>query len=331
MAINVKRETAAAQRRPERIPERNPERGTPLISPLITDDTLKQMYKAMLQCRALEERTRALSKRKSEVKSSAVGAQEAIVAGVAMNLRPDDIVAPSRGSFIADFVKGTPLHATLSAIDRLIAASSAGKVRSSSGRASPKVVSANDGTSNALIPPASVAAQLNIATGLALANKLRQTTDVVVVFIGGSWSSPAVKDEALHFAGVHRLPIIYVHDQRAADSAANTMKASHDASKAVGDYGFPSIPVDGNDLVAVYRVAHEAIKRARRGGGPTTIECKICRCHDQLNRDRSQTDPVMRMERYLAARKLFSQDWKRKSVNAFKTQLDAAVKRVRRT
>jgi TPP-dependent pyruvate/acetoin dehydrogenase alpha subunit len=327
MATNVKRETAAAPHHPERIPENTTERGTPLI----TDDTLKQLYKAMLHCRALEDHTRALSRRKSDVKSSAVGPQEAIVAGVAMNLRPDDIVAPSHGRVIADFVKGTPLHATLTAIDRLIAAGSATKARYSSGRASLNVASVNDGTFNALTPPASVAAQLNIATGLALANKLRQTTDVVVLFVGGGWASPGVEDEALHFAGVHRLPIIYVRHQRVADSAADTMKMLDAAREAIDDYGFPSIPVDGNDLVAVYRVAHEAIKRARQGGGPTAIECKVCRCHGQLDPDRSQTDQVIRMERYLAARKLFSQDWKRQTMNAFKAQLDAAVKRVRRT
>jgi TPP-dependent pyruvate/acetoin dehydrogenase alpha subunit len=245
-----------------------------------------------------------------------------------MNLQPDDIVAPSRGSVIADFVKGAPLHATLTAIDRLIAAGSARKARYSSGRASLNIASVNDGTSNALIPPASVAAQLNIAAGLALANKLRQTTDVVVAFVGGGWASPGVEDEAMHFAGVHRLPIIYVGDQRIADHAAKTIKTP-DRSKAIDDYGFPSIPVDGNDLVAVYRVAHEAIKRARQGGGPTAIECKVCRCHGQL--DRSQTDQLIRMERYLGARKLFSQEWKRQTVNAFKAQLDAAVKRARRT
>jgi TPP-dependent pyruvate/acetoin dehydrogenase alpha subunit len=327
MAINVKRETAAARHHPQRIAESIPERGTPLI----TDDTLKQLYKAMLQCRALEEHTRTLSRRKSGVKSSAVGPQEAIVAGVAKNLRPDDIVAPSHGSVIADFVKGRPLHATLTAIDRLIAAGSASKARYSSRRASLNIASVNDGTSNALIPPASVAAQLNIATGLALANKFRQTTDVVVVFVGGGWASPGVEDEALHFAGVHRLPIMYVHDRRVADSAADTMKTLDGSRKAIDAYGFPSIPVDGNDLVAVYRVAHEAIKRARQGGGPTAIECTVCRCHGQLDRDRSQTDQVIRMERYLAARKLFSQEWKRQTVNAFKAQLDAAVKRVRRT
>ena len=86
----------------------------------------------------------------------------------------------------------------------------------------------------------------------------------------------------------------------------------------------------GNDLVALYRVAHEAIKRARQGGGPTLMDCKLRHRSRQLNHDRSETDPVARMERYLATRKLFSQDWKRQIVRAFKVELDAAVKQARR-
>ncbi|MGI8770335.1 MAG: thiamine pyrophosphate-dependent enzyme [Acidobacteriaceae bacterium] len=313
MASNTKREAAPAQQPPERISEH----GTPLIS----DDKLRQLYSAMLQCRALEERARALARRKNLLHFSSAGQQEAILAAVSMDLRPDDTIAPSEGSFIADFVKGASLHTTLHAMQCLIAAGSTGKGRSSPGPASPSSASLDDGAANALIPPASTAAQISIATGLGLAKKLRHTGHIVVVFARGRWASAGVEEEALRFAGMHGLPILYVvQDGTGADSRSATGD----------DYGFPSIPVDGNDLVALYRVAHEAIKRARQGGGPTLMDCKLRHCSDQLDHDRSETDPVARMERYLATRKLFSQDWKRQIVRAFKVELDAAVKQARR-
>ena len=106
MASNIKREAAPAQQLPERILEH----GTPLIS----DDKLRQLYSVMLQCRALEERARALARRKNLLHFSSAGQQEAILARRGLwNLRPDDTIAPSEGSFIADFVKGAPLHRTL--------------------------------------------------------------------------------------------------------------------------------------------------------------------------------------------------------------------------
>ncbi len=289
-----------------------PGRGAPLIS----NDTLRQLYVAMLRCRALEERTRALASRKKLVQSPIMGQQEATIAAVAADLLPDDTIAPSEGSFIADFLRGAPLHETVHAIERLIAANSPAKPRRSSRHAG-----LNDDSSNIVIPPPSVAAQLSIATGAALANSLRQTADIVVVFVRGGWTSGGVEEEILHFAGTHALPILYVVQDRSDRAPANAAR---------GDYGLPSIPVDDNDLVALYRVAHEGIKRARQGGGPTLMDCKLCGREQQLERDRSETDPVARMERYLATRKIFSQDWKRQTVRAFKAELDAAMARARR-
>lgn len=314
MATEIKAEPATARHLPE------------CATPLISDDKLKQLYSAMLQCRTLQERRRALAKRRNLLQAAAVGQQEAILAGVAMDLRPEDTIAPSYGSVIADFVKGMPLEITLNAIDRLLPASSTGKPRPASSAGLP-----NSDSSNAMISaPESIAAQLSIAAGLALAHKLRKSGNVVVVFANGRWASRNAGDEALRFAGAHGLPIIFVvEDSRGAGTGSRRSPIPDRARVPIEDYGFPSIPVDGNDLVALYRVAHEAIKRARLHGGPTLMDCKLFRC-GQFDDDRSETDPVMRMERYLAARKLFSADWKRQMVRAFKAELDAASSKQRK-
>jgi TPP-dependent pyruvate/acetoin dehydrogenase alpha subunit len=84
---------------------------------LISDDTLRQLYASMLKCRMLEERARKGSKRSKIADSlSFTMGQEASTVGVALDLRPDDMVSPSQGDFIANFVKGVPLRETLSQI-----------------------------------------------------------------------------------------------------------------------------------------------------------------------------------------------------------------------
>jgi pyruvate dehydrogenase E1 component alpha subunit len=91
--------------------------------------------------------------------------------------------------------------------------------------------------------------------------------------------------------------------------------------------GVTSITVDGNDVVAVYRVAYESLERVRRGGGAVLIEAKPYRQHGQalLNTGR---DPLTHMEQYLAAKKLFTARWKNGLVQQFSRELDAVIRKV---
>jgi TPP-dependent pyruvate/acetoin dehydrogenase alpha subunit len=113
-------------------------------------------------------------------------------------------------------------------------------------------------------------------------------------------------------------------------------KLDNASPKAVG-FGFPGITVDGNDAVAVYRVAQEAIERARCGGGPTLIEAQTSRGYrhaeiDPANyraptevEERESTDPIAAMERYLTGKDLFSEAWKNEITEGFQRELDAAI------
>jgi TPP-dependent pyruvate/acetoin dehydrogenase alpha subunit len=96
------------------------------------------------------------------------------------------------------------------------------------------------------------------------------------------------------------------------------------ARKAQTD-GLTTITVDGNDVVAVYRVAYESLERMRRGGGAVLIEAKPYRRHGQvlLNGER---DPLTHMEQYLTAKKLFSTRWKTGIAQQFSRELGAVVK-----
>ncbi len=77
-------------------------------------------------------------------------------------------------------------------------------------------------------------------------------------------------------AGIKSLPIVFIHcgGLCGGDRGAKTSVKQEDIGLLAEDNDIPSIPVDGLDLAAVYRVAHESVLRARRGGGPTLIECK---------------------------------------------------------
>ena len=83
------------------------------------------------------------------------------------------------------------------------------------------------------------------------------------------------------------------------------------------------ITVDGNDVVAVYRVAYESLERVRQGGGPVLIEGRAWQQAGKRLR-RAETDPLIHMERYLGARRLFSRRWKAQLVREFSREIDSA-------
>ncbi len=126
---------------------------------------------------------------------------------------------------------------------------------------------------------APVATQVPHAVGAALASKLRGLGEVAVTTFGDGGSSPGDVHEAMNFAGVHKLPVIFVCEfNNFAISVASTkqMAVPNVAVRAAG-YGFPGVTVDGNDVLAVYRAAREAAERARAGEGATFIEAKTYR------------------------------------------------------
>ena len=97
---------------------------------------------------------------------------------------------------------------------------------------------------------------------------------VVLVYFGDGGSSQGETHEAMNFAGVHRLPIIFIcENKRYAISVPLSKQMAVDsvASRAQG-YGMPGVVIDGCDIFAVYEATAEAAVRARSGGGPTLVE-----------------------------------------------------------
>jgi acetoin:2,6-dichlorophenolindophenol oxidoreductase subunit alpha len=304
--------------------------GKPSFS-LISNEKLTALYTTMVKCRMLGERARVLSKR-SEFAGKyypAVG-REACVVGTAIDLDAEDTIGLSHRDYITSFVKGAPLEKIFCQL--CARASSPDKGRSSPAHMGSAPV-------NVITPSSTIAAQLNIATGVALANKMRKSGKIAVAYSDDRAKSLGVWHEALNFAGTRRLPILFVVGDytRAQSAALKGPTRVEDMSEKARVYGFPGIAVDGNDVVAVYRVAYEAIARARQGRGPTLIECKTYRWygHSEIDpanhrrpaaRERRETnDPIANMEKYLDGKGLFNAEMKQTIVEGFSRELDAAI------
>src|SRR5512141_2745492 len=132
---------------------------------------------------------------------------------------------------------------------------------------------------NILSVSSPVATQLLHATGIAYAAKIRQTGQVTITYIGEGSSNQGDFHEGLNFAGVHRLPVIYVVENNgyAISVPMALQSAVPDIAIRGAGYAMPGVIIDGMDILACYRAGRDAIDRARRGEGPTLIEAKVTR------------------------------------------------------
>jgi TPP-dependent pyruvate/acetoin dehydrogenase alpha subunit len=152
-----------------------------------------------------------------------------------------------------------------------------------------------------------------VAVGLALAFKMRREQRVAMTFFGDGATANGQSHEALNFAGIHRLPVVFLlENNQFAYSTPNELEFAVDPVERARTYGFPGLKVDGNDVEAVFDAAREAVDRARRGDGPTLIECETMRMHGhgahddmsyvpkEMFEEWRRRDPIERYERRLA-------------------------------
>jgi len=174
---------------------------------------------------------------------------------------------------------------------------------------------------------------------VALAYKMQRKPNIVVALSGEGATSLGFWHEAVNFAGVHKLPIVFVIENNLyAESVPVALQtAVEDMSVKASAYGFPGLTVDGNDVVAVYSAMRKAIDRARTGNGPTLLECKTYRWygHSEIDpakyRDPAEVeywksrDPIPAMERYLQSKQLWSHEWKKELTAESNAEIDDAI------
>jgi len=149
-----------------------------------------------------------------------------------------------------------------------------------------------------------------IAAGAALADSQLKTGFVTLCFFGDGAINKGTFHEALNFAALKRLPVVYLceNNRYAQYTAVSRTTSIEDLSIRAGGFGIPGLTVDGNDVGAVFREVSKAVSRARAGGGPTLVvadtyrlgghfigDAEVYRTPDEVNRWRGQ-DPITRME-----------------------------------
>ncbi|HHE04971.1 MAG TPA: pyruvate dehydrogenase (acetyl-transferring) E1 component subunit alpha [candidate division WOR-3 bacterium] len=124
-----------------------------------------------------------------------------------------------------------------------------------------------------------VGAGIPIATGSAYSAKLRGTDQVTISFFGDAASNQGTFHESINMAAAWKLPVVYVCENNLYGISVDIRKvtATKDIAIRAKAYNIPGVAVDGNDVLEVYRVTKEAVERARKGEGPTLIECKTYR------------------------------------------------------
>ncbi len=238
----------------------------------LTDQQLLDMYYKMLLTQALSERMRVLQRMGKGTFAISAEGHEGAQVGTAYALRPgQDWTVPYYRSV------GVAVTVGMTARDVLMAFFARRDDISSGGRNMPNHFSHRE--LRIVSGSAPVATQVAHAVGIALASKLRGLDEVTFVYFGDGATSKGDTHEAMNFAGVHRLPVVFICENNFYAISVHVSKqmAVENVSIRAQGYGFPGVTVDGTDVLAVYRAALEAHQRAQAGEGPTFIEVKTYR------------------------------------------------------
>lgn len=237
----------------------------------IDKKTLLDMYTKMLTIRRFEERVAELlyTGELPGMVHPYVG-EEAVAVGACANLRPDDRITSTHRGHGHLIAKGGDVRLMMAELFGRKAGYCKGKGGS---------MHIADFSIGILGACGIVGGGLPIATGSGLAAKLQKTDQVTVCFFGDGAANQGSFHESVNLASVWRLPVIYVceNNMYAVTTPASYAISVEDVADRGAAYGIPGVSVDGQDVMAVYEAIREAVERARRGAGPSLIECKTYR------------------------------------------------------
>src|SRR5690349_15273766 len=266
------------------------------------------LYFQMKLIRAFEERVSRLHRQNKILGGVYSGAgQEAIVTGICAPLREGDFVAPLHRDLGVFLMRGVDPG-------RLMAQLMGKETGLSRGKDS--FLHGGDLEHGIFGSTSMLGSSLPVAVGAALKFQIKREKHVAVAFFGEGASSRGDVHEAMNFAGVRKLAVIFVceNNRYAYSTPLEKQMAIENVAERAEAYGFKGHVVSGNDLLAVVQLSERVIERVREGGGPALIECKTYRYrghseHDPaLYRDKEELvewesrDPIPRYEFYLEKR-----------------------------
>jgi len=297
-------------------------------------DDLKWFLFTMMRIREFEERVGGLvARNKIATPCHLCTGQEAVAAGVCHALERDDYVFGNHRSHGHYLAKGGDLRAAMAEIFGKSTGCSGGR-GGSMHLTAPEVGIL--GTSSI------VAGSMAIAVGSALAESIRGGKRVTAVFHGDSVPEEGIWHESANLAALKRLPVIFVceHNLYCAHMPLDRRRVRDNLSAVAGEHGLSPVTVDGNNVLAVYYAAREAVKKAREGRGPSFIECRTYRWHghvgpnDDVNmglRSQAEIDawqercPVECFSGFLGESGLLSREAMAEMRDRARAEVDAAV------
>jgi len=298
------------------------------LEPDLPEEFLVKLYRAMLLGRRFDERLLNLQRQGRIGTFAPLTGQEASQTGAVSVLKPTDWFVPSFREGAAELWRGVPMEAII--------------LHHGGFRDPGEGTSEKDEEPARNIPVAvPVGSQIIHAAGIGWSIKYRKKEDVVMTFFGDGATSEGDFHEGLNFAAVYQAPVVFVCQNNHWAISVPLEKQTHSktlAQKAIA-YGMPGVQVDGNDVLASYVAAKEAVDRARSGGGPSMIECVTYRMMmhttaDDPTRYRKQEevdrwkkrDPLIRFRKYLTDKGVANDKLESLDVEV-KEQVQAAVDR----
>jgi len=257
--------------------------------------TALDLYRAMTRIRQFEKRAHDLFLQNLVKGTTHLGTgQEAVAAGVAQAMRPDDYTFVTYRGHNHVLARGTPMTPVMA---ELLGREN-GLMRGKGGS-----MHLLDVSKGVLGSYAIVGAQLVIANGAAWSAQYRGTGQVIVCFFGDGATNIGAFHEALNLAAVWALPVVFIceNNQYMEYTAIETVTAvKHPAADRAPAYGLSPQLVDGNDVEAVYVTAAAAIEKARGGGGPSLIEALTYRHGGHSRADPGKYRPADEVSEWLA-------------------------------
>jgi len=265
------------------------------------------MYEQMYRIRTFEEQVNELylGAKMPGLAHLYIG-EEAIAVGVCEALKREDYITSTHRGHGHCIAKGTDLRAMMAELMGKAAGTNRGRGGS---------MHIADPALGILGANGIVGGGVPIAVGAAWAARTRGSGQVVACFYGDGAANEGGVHEAMNIASLWKLPVVFVcENNRYAEMTPQRVHGSvEDLARRAAGYDMPGVTVDGNDVLAVLAAAEEAAARARRGDGPTLLECKTFRVRGHFEGDPQrykpadeaaewkERDPLTRLRAYLAA------------------------------
>ncbi|WP_406425601.1 thiamine pyrophosphate-dependent dehydrogenase E1 component subunit alpha [Streptomyces sp. NBC_01589] len=260
----------------------------------LDQSTRLALYRQMVQMRGMEKRAYDLFLQNLIKGTSHLSlGQEAVAAGFGVAMRSDDYTFATYRGHAHTLARGVPMTGILAELMGRANGLLAGK------GGSMHLTSVEHGMMGSY---AIIGAHLPIATGAAWSAQYRGSGQAAVCFFGDGTTNIGAFHEALNFAAVWKLPVVFVCENNLYmeyTAIGSVTAVEHPAADRAAAYGLPSVIVDGNDADAVYEVATAALARARAGEGPSLIEAKTYRHGGHSRADPGKYRPAAEVHEWI--------------------------------